>query len=575
MPLLAALAVLPLQSGWSTGYERSGKKGTGNYAEAVEYVRRLQKASPFAKVVVYGRSPERRDMVALLVSKDKSFDPGGLARSKKPLIFVQNGIHAGEIEGKDASLVLLREMLVEGKRGDLLDGANFLFVPIYNVDGHERSSAFNRINQNGPAEMGWRSTAQNYNLNRDYTKLDAPESRAQISLLHRFKPDFFFDNHTTDGADYPYSLMLCTPNGPNLPSRTAAWQRSLYTNVKENCDRDGFLTAPYFAFDDANPARGVTVDDFAARYSNGYLTAMNRPSMLVETHMLKPYQHRVEATYSVMVRTIQRCIATAPELKAMNAAADAEERSGHAIDVLETRLSEETKPFTFIGWKRTPYKSEITGTTIPHWDHERVSIPTTIRDVYVSSLRIAPPAAYAVPPQWTDIIERLKLHGLKTFTLRKSATEAFDGYRFAGVTFATQPFEGRFQPRFTVTATKENRTLPAGTAIVPLDQVGAKLAMTLLEPQAPDSFARWGLFNNVFEQKEYFEIYSMEPVAAEMLRKDPSLKQEFEERLKDPKFAASASQRLNFFFERSPYADAALNRYPVVRLSKEQLDRLR
>lgn len=575
MNLMSHYLSKDIESGWTTVYERSGHVGTGDYNEAVSYCRRLAAASPYAKVIKYGKSPQGRDMIALLVSEEKDFSPSAMARSKRPLVFVQNGIHAGEIEGKDASLILLRDMLIDHKRDGLLHGANYVFVPIYSVDAHERKSSFNRINQNGPAEMGWRSTAQNYNLNRDYMKADAPESQAQIALLHRYKPDFFFDNHTTDGADYPYSVMLCTPNGSNLPPAMAAWQRSLYSGVKAGCDRDGFLTAPYFELDESNPARGVTVDDFGPRYSNGYLSAMNRPSMLVETHMLKPYRHRVDATYSVMLHTIQRCITDSAVLKAMNAKADADELAGRPIEVMETKLDSATKPFVFMGWKRTPFKSEITGSMVPHWDHELVPVPTTIRDEYVTSATVSAPAAYAIPPEWTDVIARVKLHGLQTFTLKKPLSGKLDGFRFASVTFATSPFEGRFQPRFTLNATQEDRILPEGTVIVPLRQVGAKLAMNLLEPSAPDSFVKWGLFNNVFEQKEYFETYSMEAVAADMLKKNPELRREFDERLKDPKFAASPGARLTFFFDRSPYVDSHLNRYPVVRLTTNQLAAIR
>jgi len=571
MNLMSHYAPADGDQGWSTAYERSGYVSTGDYDEAVAYCQRLASASPFARVIKYGKSPQGRDMIALLVSGEKAFSPSAMSKSRRPLVFVQNGIHAGEIEGKDASLVLLRDMLVDHRRDDLLRGANYLFVPIYNVDGHERRSPYNRINQNGPANMGFRGTGQNYNLNRDYMKLDAPESWAQVALLHRYKPDFFFDNHTTDGADYPYSVMLCTPNGANLPSSMATWQRSLYNGVKAGCDKDGFLTAPYFELDESNPARGITVDDFGPRYSNGYLTLMNRPSMLVETHMLKPYRHRVDATYSVMLHTIQRCIADAPALKAMNRQADADEAAGRAINVLDTQLTAEKKPFTFIGWTRTPFKSEITGSMVPHWDHVRIEIPTTIRDVYESSLTVTLPAAYAIPPEWTEVIEKLRLHGLQMTVLKKPLSGNFDGYRFSGVKYATNPFEGRFQPSFTLQTVSESRDLPAGTVIVPLNQVGAKLAMALLEPAAPDSLVKWGLFNNIFEQKEYFETYSMEAVAADMLRKDPSLKTAFEEKLKDPAFASNPRARLQFFFERSPYLDSFLNRYPVVRLNPRQL----
>ncbi len=195
------LFALPPQD-WTLVYERSGFLRTGRYEEAVTFCRRLDLASPFAKMVRFGKSPEGREMVALFISKEGKFDPKSWRTSKKPLVFVQNGIHSGEIEGKDASLMLARALLVEGKESKILDGANLLIVPVFSVDAHERFGPYNRVNQNGPVEMGWRATAQNLNLNRDYMKADAPEMRNLLGLLHRFKPDFFFDNHTTDGADW-------------------------------------------------------------------------------------------------------------------------------------------------------------------------------------------------------------------------------------------------------------------------------------------------------------------------------------------------------------------------------------
>lgn len=564
------LALLALSQDWSTAYERSGYVGTGDYAEAMAYCRRLEKASPYAKTIVYGRSPEGRDMVALLVSRDRSFSPEAMTKSAKPLVFVQNGIHSGEIEGKDASLILAREMLIEGKYPGLLQGANYVIVPIYSVDAHERRSPYNRINQNGPAEMGFRATSQNYNLNRDYMKADAPESQAQIRLLHRYRPDFFFDNHTTDGADYPYSAMLSVPSDPTLPPATAAWQRTLYDRVKALCDRDGFLTAPYFGLrDPGDPSKGISVEQFSPRYSHGYLGAMNRPTMLVETHMLKPYRHRVEATHSVMVHTIEQVVRDAAQVKAMNAAADAAEREGHPVDILDVKLSPESRPFTFNGWKFTPFRSEVTGSLVPKWEHTRVDVPSKVWDTYEPSLTVQPPAAYAVPPQWTEVIDKLRLHGLRIERLQHPMGGEFEGYRLESVTFARQPFEGRTQPSYRVTPIHEARALPTDTAIVRTDQVGAKLLMALLEPAAPDSLARWGLFNLIFERKEYFEDYAMEPIAADMLRRDAKLKAEFDAKLSDPKFVGR--ERLAWLFERSPYSDTVLNRYPIVRISKEQL----
>jgi hypothetical protein len=343
-------------------------------------------------------------------------------------------------------------------------------------------------------------------------------------------------------------------------------------DVLPKVEQDGFLTSPYFdGVDYNNLQRGMSVSDFGPRYSTGYLAAMNRPSMLVETHMLKPYKQRVEATYSINKRVIAYVGATAAELRAANRAADEAEtrmRPGDLV-VLAAETTSATRPFTFRGLKYRPYRSEVSGALVPAWTHEPEDTPTTIRDQYAPSLTVAAPAAYAVPPQWKEIIARLELHGLHTVRLKQPMTAPFETYRFENVTFPREPFESRFQPQFKAVTIEEERTLPAGTVLVPVAQVGAKLLMHLLEPDAPDSLIHWGLFNTIFEPKEYFEDYAMEPIAAKMAQ-DPKLKAAFEERLKDPKFAADSRARLEFFYQRSPYADSRLNKYPVVRLTAEQ-----
>jgi len=579
--LLLAWVLLVAQSGgkvpvvWQTTYERSGYVQTGSYAEAVEYCRKLASASPYAHVVKWGVSPEGRPMIALVMSKEKAFTPEAARKSPKPLVVINNGIHSGEIEGKDAGLILAHDILVTQTRARLLDHVNLLFIPIFSVDAHERFSPYNRINQNGPAEMGWRATSLNLNLNRDWMKADAEEMKAMLRLLHTWKPDFFFDNHTTDGADWQYASQLAVPVAQNQGAAQVAWSQQMLAAVLPRVDADGFLTAPYF--DGVNYERlerGLSVSDFPPRYSTGYLATLNRPSMLVETHMLKPYKMRVETTYSLNMRVIEYVGTTADRLKAANREADAAEtrmQSGDRV-VLNVRTTNATRPFTFRGLEYTPFKSEVSGAITPAWSRKPHDTPTTIQDQFAPALTLPAPAAYAVPPQWKEVIALLELHGLHSFRLKQPLSAPFDTYRFDTVTWPAAPFESRFQPRFKTVQVKEERTLPVGTVVVPTNQVGAKLLMQLLEPEAPDSLVRWGLFNTVFEPKEYFEDYAMEPIARKMLAENPALKAEFAERLKDPAFAASPRARLEFLNVRSPYADSHLNKYPIVLLTAEQRD---
>lgn len=441
--LLGSTPVLP-PAEWRLTYETSGYTATGHYDETVAFCRRLEKASPQAHVIRYGTSPEGREMIALLLSRDKDVTTQALARSPKPLVFINNGIHSGEIEGKDADLILARDICITKTKADLLANVNLLIIPVFSVDAHERFSAFNRINQNGPTEMGWRATSANLNLNRDWMKGDAEEMQAMVRLLHRYKPDFFFDNHTTDGGDWQYFLQVGIPQAPNLAAPVLKWTLAMQAAVLPQVTKDGYPTAPYFDdVDLAHPEKTLRVSEFGPRYSTGYLAAMNRPSMLVETHMLKPYKQRVDTTYDINYRTIAYIGATAAALKAANREADRAEALTKAGDmfVLSAKTTEATRPFTFLGWQYTPFSSDITGGMVSAWKHNPVNTPTTIRDQYAPDMTVVAPAAYAIPPQWKDVIARLDGHGLHYTRLKRPLLGTFATYRFENVTFSRAPFE--------------------------------------------------------------------------------------------------------------------------------------
>lgn len=580
LPTIAALSALgPVyalsQANWSTTYERSGYVATGRYAEAVTYCERLAAASHGkARVIRYGTSPQGRPMVALAMSGDNAFTAAAASASSRPLVIINNGIHSGEIEGKDADLLLARDILISGKHAELLKKVNILMIPVFSVDAHERFTPYNRINQNGPVEMGWRATAENLNLNRDFMKADSAEMRALLGLIHSWKPDFLFDNHTTDGADWQYTIQIDVPTAPTLNPAGIEWSRQLIAEAMPLVEKDGFLTSPYFDGVDYNNLKaGVTISDFGPRYSTGYMAAINRPSMLVETHMLKPYKQRVDATYSINLRVIQHIAATAEALKAANRSADVAEASltpGTPV-TLTSLTSPASRPFVFRGLEYKPFRSEVSGGMIPAWTSTPVDTQTTIRDQYLPDLVVNAPAAYLIPAQWADVISRLKIHGIQLKRLARPVTGRYTVWRFKDVRFPPMPFESRFQPSFHTIRSEETLDLPGGSAVAVTSQPGAKLLMQLLEPDAPDSLVRWGLMNTIFEQKEYFESYQMEKVAVKMLREDAKLKAEFEEKLKDPKFASSPRARLEYLYEKSKYADAALNRYPVVPLTAAQL----
>ncbi|MCX6830877.1 MAG: M14 family metallopeptidase, partial [candidate division Zixibacteria bacterium] len=287
---------------WLTLYEKSHYLETPRYDETIAFCKKLADYSPIVSFTDFGVSPQGRKLPLLIIDKDSEFDPQLAHRRGKVVLLVQAGIHAGEIEGKDAGLSLVRDIVVHGKYQQALDNVVILLIPIFNVDGHERFGAYNRINQNGPAEMGWRTTAQNLNLNRDFVKADAPEMRCWLGMFNRWLPDFLVDVHTTDGADFQYIITYSLETNRNVAKPLADWcDDAFLPEINERMIKSGFPMTPYVVPRvDHDVTSGLMSWTATPRFSNGYGAAQNRPFMLIETHMLKTYQQRVESTYQLL-----------------------------------------------------------------------------------------------------------------------------------------------------------------------------------------------------------------------------------------------------------------------------------
>lgn len=589
-PMGAPADMMGAAADWRTPAEKSDYRETPRYDETIAYVRRLAAAAPRqVRIETFGRSGEGRDLVMVVASKDGVFDPEALHRAGRPIVLVQNAIHAGEMDGKDASLALLRDIVVTKEKAALLERAVLVVIPIYNVDGHERFSAHNRINQNGPRETGWRTQGRNLNLNRDYMKAEAPETRAFLNLWNRWLPDLFVDTHVTDGADFQYDTTYGIDTGPDVFPAIAEWNRNVLTPFLESSVRAaGQIIGPFVNLkDDTDPAQGLRLGQDQPRFSTGYVNLQNRPAVLLETHMLKDFRTRVRGSYEFLRALLEVGNRDARRLVEMSRAADAATvTAGKRHDAaarLPLRLASDgtTEPFLFRGYRSKVTESEISGARRIEYTQEPVEITVPRQVALRVSLAVAPPLAYIVPVQWGQVIEALQAHGLRLLKTARPWEGEVEAYRCEGPIWHGRPFEGRqvlFQPGEgggrsgatpgTCAPVRERLAFPAGSVVVPMDQRAARVAVHLLEPQAPDSLLAWGVFNAVFERKEYAEPYVMETLARDMLAKDAHLKEEFEQRLaEDREFAASPEARLDFFYRRSSWWDARLGLYPVGRLA--------
>lgn len=559
---------------WQTTTEASNYAKTPRYEETVTFAKKLDAASNLITYQSFGKSGEGRDIPLLIAAKGGTFTPDAVRKAGKAVILIQACIHAGESDGKDAGLALLRDIAITKTRADLLDNTVVVFIPIYNVDGHEIFGPYNRMNQNGPDEMGWRATSAGLNLNRDYMKADAPETRAWLSLWNKWKPDFFIDCHVTDGADFRYNVTYEYAHFQEVSSHIKDWMGQYFEkNVVPKTESEGNLLSHYLEFNGREVTSGVSTFIATPRYATGYTALRNRAGLLIETHMLKNYRSRVRGTYDLLRYTIEEIGKNKASLFEANKKGDAETVE-RGLRFEETRqfplrlgVSDKSEPFALKGVEYKVEDSNISGAKRIVYGTKPIDITIQKFDEGKVTVGIAPPVTYIIPPQWRNVIDVLKAHGVSLGVTPNSVKVEVQSYRLTEPRWAATPFEGRNAVNYKTTPITETRTYPAGSVIVWLSQETANVAIHLLEPQSPDSFVAWGFFNPIFEQKEYGEGYVIEKLAREMLEKDPQLKREFEERLKDPKFAASASERLRFFYDRSPYLDKRIGVYPVGRIT--------
>jgi len=428
----------------------------------------------------------------------------------------------------------------------------------------------------------------NLNLNRDYMKADAPETRAFLKLWNRWLPDFFVDDHVTDGADYAYDVTYNLDTGPDVYPPLADWQRrTLAPALEESVSRAGHAISPViFLRDDSDPSQGLAVFPDTPRFSTGYTVLQNRPGMLVEMHMLKDYKTRVTGNYEILRALLEVVNRDADSLIRMNRAADeatiAAGRNPASATPFPVRMEsvEETSLVPYRGYRYDRVLSDISGGIWIRYEPTPLDASLAKSTGLKVTRAVQPPAAYIIPPQWTGVIGVLEAHGVALRRTSATWEGEVSTYRCEGVKWQEQSFEGRQGLVVSVDTAapagskggcrevREKLTFPKRSAVVPLDQRAARVAIHFLEPEAPDSAVAWGFFNAVFEQKEYGESYVLEKLARDMLAADPKLQEEFERKVaSDKTFASDPAARLDFFYRRSRWWDARLGLYPVGRLS--------
>ncbi|MGD8441639.1 MAG: M14 family metallopeptidase [Holophagae bacterium] len=563
--------------------EKSDFRATSTYAETMDLLRRIESRAPdVIRVTSFGRSAEGRELPLVIVSSDGAFTPAAARATGKPVLLLQSGIHAGEIAGKEASLMLLRDIAL-GRRSDLADQAVILFAPIYNVDGHERISPYNRPNQDGPvAGMGFRTTTAGFNLNRDFLRLASPEARAMARLVHDWRPHLHVDNHVTNGSDHAWVLTWMVAEAPRLDPAVDAWVGGHLPKVLAATAEAGHPNGPYLAFVDwDDPTSGIDWADIQLpRYSTGYFPLLNRPSILIEMHAHKPFRDRVLANRDFMAALIREVGAAGAALVRAVDAAESRTVARGARDaepssvVVRWKSTDDVDTVDWPAYRTTTEPSIVTGRprTVYHTG-DIAPVEISWRHTVAPDVAVARPRGYLIHAGWPQLEAAVGGHGLVAFRLTEPVELTVETIRLADPVFASSSFQGTVMVEdVAVTRQVERRSIPAGSLWIPADQPDFAIAVQLFEPEAPDSLVHWGDLSSIFEMKTYIGSERLEEVAVEMLR-DADVRAAWQTALGDADFAADRRARYLWWYRRTPYWDERVGLMPVYRVMAPPLPR--
>lgn len=541
--------------------EKTNFAKTPRFEDTRDFFHRLAKVSPMVHNESFGVSPQGRELSLVIIDKDGLTTPEAIRAKGRVIILVESCIHSGEPDGKDACMIYFRDMLLKGKDKQLLDNVSFILDPVFNVDGHEDFRATNRINQNGPDELGTRNNALLQNLNRDFLKTESPELKAWHRMYNYWDPELFIDCHVTNGADFQYVMTYSVENhGDAMSPALKQYATDIYDKqLNERMTQVGFPMFPYCSYRRSYaPELGASLDAFDPRYSTSYVAFRNRIGLLLETHIYKPYKERVMSTIEairqsayILAESKQQLRQAIEKSDAYVASADFRKQEfplNYKIDESDSIMVD------YLGWERDTIKSDLSGAD---WVRHRYDKPKTYRiplyTKHVPTQTVKVPKAYILMPQYANVAEILELNGLKLTRLEEAKEIEVETYRYTGATFGKRPTEGHI-PVVSTTYTTQTEKLvyPKGSYYLDMNQPNAKLALYALEPNAPGSLTYWGFFNgHVVPVDEFWVRQSyMEVKGREMLANDPELKKRFEDKKKnDPAFAKDSDAILNFFYE--------------------------
>jgi hypothetical protein len=549
-------------------FESSNGKETATYFEAIDWYKKLDKLSTIVQIKEIGMSDAGYPYHLVLVSADGKFDAAHWHKQNKAVILINNGIHPGEPDGIDASMMLVRDIV--NKKVKLPVNVALAFIPVYNIGGCLNRNSYSRANQNGPVEYGFRGNAQNLDLNRDFTKCDTKDAQSFAQIFHLLDPDILMDNHVSDGADYQHTMTLLTTQYNKLGAGLGDWLKTIFEpQLYSGMSEKNWDMVPYVNFEATDFNKGMEMFYDPPRYSSGYAALFQTIGFVPETHMLKPFKDRVLSTYALMQTMIEKSAANAADLIAQRKKAKAEVLTKKSWPLSWNVDTTAFSNITFKGFEQGHKLSDATGLKKMFYDHSKpYTRQLKFYNNFTASNSVNTPSAYIIPQGWHAVIDLLKMNQVLFSRIQKDTVIAVEAYHIDEYKSLPRPYEKHHKnSAVKCTVIKQNIKFLKGDYIIPLNQLANRYIVEMLEPTGDDSFFAWNFFDAVLQQKEGYSDYRWDDLAASVLEKDPVLKQKLEEKkAADPKFAGNSSAILDFIYKNSAYYEPGHNRYPVYRL---------
>jgi len=569
LSLLLSIAALATKS-QITVFEKSNQRETATYFETIEFYKKLDQISSKVAIKTMGPTDAGYPLHVIMVSGNSKFDPNQWHKQGKVVIMVNNGIHPGEPDGVDASMLLVRNFV----NGKLLLPQNVVLaiIPIYNIGGSLNRNSSTRVNQNGPESYGFRGNAQNLDLNRDFTKCDSKNAASFAKIFHWLNPDILIDNHVSDGADFQHTMTMITTQYEKLGKTAGTWLRNVFEpQIYQGMKNKNWDLIPYVEFDGADFDKGITMFNETPRYSSGYAALFNCFSFIPETHMLKSYAERVRSTYDLMVTFLEKASINAKEIVLTRKLAFEEQQrmDSFALKFVpeKTRRSE----ISFSGYSQDSAVSQATGLMKMFYNRNApYSRKIKFYNYFSEENIVQAPKAYVMGAGWHEVMNRLKLNNIQYRVLKHDTTIFVATYKITNYKSRANAYE-KHHANYNVSVKKQIDSILflKGDYYIPINQPGKRYLIEMLEPTGDDSFFAWNFFDAILQQKEGYSEYRWEDAAADVLKKDTALQIKLAEKRKaDPAFDKNSSAILNFIYVNSRWLEKTFMRYPVFRVEK-------